>query len=597
MKPLSEIYATRISEFAEKAKYLSARYNRFALVRLIIFIAGLATAVFLYSINAWLMLGFIVVFLIAFARFIFWHQAIQRARRFNEALVKVNQNEAAAMAGDYQVFGNGRAFLDPLHPYTVDLDIFGDYSVFQYFNRTTTAIGSIRLSEYFKTPVSENIIKERHTSIIELKEKLDWRQDFQAHGSNIEDSIDHIRQLNNWLAEAPFISNKAWIVPVLILNPIYVIGVIFLFTFYLPWYVALLLLIPTLYLLNKTKKQIDDAHEQTSKAGDILADYALLIAHLETAHFESGQLVELQKSFHAGGKLASVRLKKMAYIISQLNVRYNPFVFFLNVIGLWDLFWIRRLEQWKAKEKDDLPAWFDALREFEALISLSTAWYNNPEWSLPIIHQGQQLTATQIAHPLIDRKVRVANDFASPTNGHIKLVTGSNMAGKSTFLRTIGLNIVLAAAGSAICAERFSLPILQVHTSMRTQDALHESTSSFYAELKRLKTIIAAVENGENIYFLLDEILKGTNSNDRHTGSKALIKQLIKSGGGGIIATHDLELGALEAKYDGRIENLCMEVAIENGKLDFDYTIKKGVSQSFNATLLMKEMGIRIDEL
>ena len=168
------------------------------------------------------------------------------------------------------------------------------------------------------------------------------------------------------------------------------------------------------------------------------------------------------------------------------------------------------------------------------------------------------------------------------------------MAGKSTFLRTVGINIVLAMIGAPVCAKSLSLPMLQVYTSMRTQDALHESTSSFYAELKRLKFIIEAVEKGENIFFLLDEILKGTNSNDRHTGSKALIEQLIKNKGSGIIATHDLELGELEAQYNGAIENLCIEVQIKQQKLFFDYKIKKGVSQSFNATLLMREMGINV---
>jgi DNA mismatch repair ATPase MutS len=168
------------------------------------------------------------------------------------------------------------------------------------------------------------------------------------------------------------------------------------------------------------------------------------------------------------------------------------------------------------------------------------------------------------------------------------------MAGKSTYLRTVGLNIVLAMTGSPVCAKSLRLPILTVNTSMRTQDVLHESTSSFYAELKRLKTIIDSVENGEKVFFLLDEILKGTNSHDRHTGSRALIEQLIKSKGMGLIATHDLELGVLEAEANGTIENLCIEVMVEKDRLVFDYTIKKGVSRSFNATYLMRNMGIRV---
>ena len=258
--------------------------------------------------------------------------------------------------------------------------------------------------------------------------------------------------------------------------------------------------------------------------------------------------------------------------------------------------WVLRLENWKALQKKQLPEWFDALQEFEGILSLATLFYNNPDWVFPKINNTPTLVAKAMGHPLIGSSSRICNDLEMPTTGHIKLITGSNMAGKSTFLRTAGLNIILAMSGSVVCAKAFSLPPLQVYSSMRTVDALHESTSSFYAELKRLKIIIEAVDAQSNIFFILDEILKGTNSNDRHTGSKALIKQFIYSNGSGLIATHDLELGSLESSYDGAIENLCMEVEVEKGKLLFDYKIKKGVSQSFNATQLMKDIGIRIVE-
>jgi DNA mismatch repair ATPase MutS len=267
----------------------------------------------------------------------------------------------------------------------------------------------------------------------------------------------------------------------------------------------------------------------------------------------------------------------------------------LNIATLWDLKYIWQLEKWKAEQKEFLPKWFDSLAEFEAILSLSTLYYNNPDWVFPTIQDDSNVIAKELGHPLISAQKRICNNIDIPTKGHIKLVTGSNMAGKSTFLRTVGLNIVLAMCGAPVCAKEMTLPSLKVYSSMRTQDALHESTSSFYAELKRLKFIIEAVESEGNIFFLLDEILKGTNSNDRHTGSKALIRQLIKSKGSGIIATHDLELGNLEVQSEGAIENLRMEVEIKDDKLFFDYKLKKGVSESFNATLLMKNMGIRIE--
>lgn len=328
----------------------------------------------------------------------------------------------------------------------------------------------------------------------------------------------------------------------------------------------------------------------------MLAAYARLIQHIEAENFSTEKLQQLKAGFVTSNIPASNAIDRLSYIISQLNVRYNAFAIILNLIGLWDLQWVYRLEKWKAAQRENLPRWFDALAEFETLASLGNLAFNNPDWVFPTLHDDTILVAEELGHPLINRKKRVTNDLTAPTQGHIKLVTGSNMAGKSTFLRTVGLNIVLAMTGAPACAKRLELPLLQVYTSMRTQDALHESTSSFYAELKRLKFIIEAVERGDNVFFLLDEILKGTNSNDRHLGSKALIRQLIESKGGGIIATHDLELGQLETQYGGAIENLRIEVEIKNDELYFDYKLKKGVSESFNATVLMQKMGIKVRE-
>jgi DNA mismatch repair ATPase MutS len=368
--------------------------------------------------------------------------------------------------------------------------------------------------------------------------------------------------------------------------------------------VALLFLLPPARILRQTKEQVDKAHVQTTYAEKTLAHYARLLRHIEGQGFETARLQGLHRLLELPeGKLASDAIHRLSYIIGQLNVRYNFFAILLNLGGLWELQWVFRLERWKSRLKTRLPQWFEAIAEFEALSSLGNLSCNNPEWAFPTLHNEARMEGEALGHPLLHRDKRVSNDIAVPTDGHIKLVTGSNMAGKSTFLRTVGLNIVLAMAGAPACARRLALPPLQVYTSMRTQDALHESTSSFYAELKRLKLIIEAVEAGADrqppepqAFFLLDEILKGTNSNDRHTGSKALIKQLIRSRGSGIIATHDLELGQLEASANGAVENLRIEVEIKDGKLYFDYKLKKGVSQSFNATLLMKQMGIKIEE-
>lgn len=588
-------YVKRAEKFAEISNQLEAKYQRFSFIRLIAFFGGTGLIILLWSaLSPLIGMVSIFIFLFAFGKFVFWHREVLRQQKHNASLSLINQFENSAQQNDWSNFENGEEFINQDHPNSVDMDLFGAFSFFQYINRTSTVIGKGRLAGYLENVADEKEISERQKSITELKDRLDWRQDFQAYGLAIEDSVQHIELLKKWLEEPPFVLNNRFLKFAVLAAPIWTVLSIVLFIFWLPWQIAILLLIPPGWILKKTFEEVNRTHNQTTYAEKILSFYARLIAHIENREFQTQKLSDLRAVFLQSKEPASKKIGQLSYIIRQLNTRYNFFAIFLNLAILWDLKYVLKLEKWKTNQKDYLLKWFDSLAEFEAILSFATLHYNNPDWVFPTINNNSKVIAKELGHPLIFPEKRVCNDIEIPTKGHIKLVTGSNMAGKSTFLRTVGLNIVLAMSGAPVCAKKMSLPSLKVYSSMRTQDALHESTSSFYAELKRLKFIIEAVENGDNIFFLLDEILKGTNSNDRHTGSKALIRQLIKSKGSGIIATHDLELGNLEAQSDGAIENLRMEVGIKNGELFFDYKLEKGVSESFNATLLMKNMGIRI---
>lgn len=597
MESLIQLYEERSQKFEKTAKELGAKYNRYSFIRLIIFLTAVGLSILVWKWHFVIGVAFIALFLAGFYRFVRWHQNIQHQQKINEALTLINQQEKAAQDHQFQAFPPGTSFLDQQHPYALDLDIFGPHSIFQFSNRCETFIGQKRLAQFMTQVASSGEIALRQNATKELSEALDWRQNLQAIGKATEDNGEHLKLLRYWLDKPFFVSNRRWLVLSLYLMPFWISTGILLWIFYIPWQAALLFLIPPVWILRHTLQQVNETHLQTTHAEKTLAYYANLIAHIEGFSFNSPKLKKLQSHFLSHEKRASVAIKELSYIIAQLNVRYNVFAIFLNIGGLWDLHWVYKLEKWKSRERSRLPQWFECLAEFEALTSIATLRFNHPNWVYPSIHSAPELKSKALGHPLIHKSKRVDNDIEIPTQGHIKLITGSNMAGKSTFLRTVGINIVLAMTGAPVCARELSLPRLQVYTSMRTQDALHESTSSFYAELKRLKFIIEAVEEPNtdpHPFFLLDEILKGTNSVDRHTGSKALIQQLIYSKGAGLIATHDLELGQLEANADGSIENLCIEVEIKNGELFFDYKLKKGVSQSFNATLLMKNMGINI---
>lgn len=589
-----QIYETRATDFQTEAEVLKAKYAKFSFVRLLAFLVAIGVIIFAFSQHIFAAVIALVIFLVAFSKFVNWHQDIQREQKHNKVLSKINRDEIAAQNMDWTAYHPGTEFQDPLHANSIDMDLFGPFSFFQFTCRASTAIGKEELAKMLLSPAKTAVILERQAAISELKEKLDWRQNFQAYGATASDQLEHVKILKDWLHDPVFVKDSKGLVAAMYLMPLWILLAVFLSIYYIPWQMGILFLIVPGWILKKKLDQVNETHVRTTHAEKMLSVYGKLMAHIEKEEFTSPRLKALRKQFVTGDRTASKAIGRLSYLIRQLNVRYNPFAILLNIIMLWDLRYVRHLEIWKEEWRNEMPSWFDALKEFEALSSFATLWYNNPHWVMPQIHEEQMLKAEALGHPLIAADKMVANDFQSPVSGHIKLVTGSNMAGKSTFLRTVGLNIILAMSGSPVCAKRMDLPQLQVYSSMRTQDALHESTSSFYAELKRLKAIIEAVEAKDNIYFLLDEILKGTNSNDRHTGSKALIKQLIESGGGGIIATHDLELGLLEAQYGGAVENLCMEVEVNKDELVFDYTVKKGVSQSFNATHLMRNMGIKI---
>lgn len=592
---LASEYLKRKEQFTSKAEDLEQRYNRIAIFRLVFFLIGIGLVIFIFQKDVVYGCVALFVFVVLAVRFVLWHNKLKHQQRHFNALSQINENEILGLQNDFSSFDGGEEFIDAEHPYSYDLDFFGEHSFFQFCNRTVTYLGKENLAQKLSETANIETIKLRQEAIKELAEKIDWRQDFQSIGMDINDKPKHLDILNKWLQDAPFIINDKLITILRFVAPLFSLAALIL-AFSQPLYIVILLLLPALYSLRTTLEKINDTHLRTTHSEKALARYAKLIEHIETENFDASLLQKLKTNLEGADQSSSKTIKQLSYIISQLNVRYNFFAVFLNILTLWDLQWVAKLEQWKSKHKDKLGSWFESLNEFDALISLATLAHNRPEWIFPEVNNEKQLRGIGVGHPLIPSNDSITNDLVMPISEHIKLVTGSNMAGKSTFLRTIGINIVLAQMGSKVCAKELSLPHLAVYTSMRTTDALHENTSSFYAELKRLKIILDAVDRKEQVYFLLDEILKGTNSKDRHTGSKALIEQLIKSGGAGIIATHDLELSSLEAQYDGNLENLCMEVEVNDDELVFDYKLKKGVSKSFNATTLMRNMGIKISK-
>jgi DNA mismatch repair ATPase MutS len=358
--------------------------------------------------------------------------------------------------------------------------------------------------------------------------------------------------------------------------------------------VFILLFLLQLCIIGSQIKKTNRIHNMLSRRINTVEKYAALIRLMETENFDSEKLNNLKQKLTGTETSASTIIDKLKKLVDTLDARYNLAVAaLLNGVLLFDINVMQRIENWRMQHKNDFLKWIDVIGEFDAFISLGVVAYNNPEYTYGDVETEQFIIhAENSGHPLIDKTRLVKNNYHIAGSSKIDLLTGANMAGKSTFLRTIGVNLTLAMIGLPVCASKFKFTPIRLFTSLRTNDSLQENESFFYAELKRLKMLITEYEQGRNVFFLLDEILKGTNSKDQHTGSEALIKKIIHLNGVGIIATHDVELSNRAVQFPDHIRNLCFEINMEGQKLSFDYTLKNGVCATMNASFLMKQMGI-----
>ncbi|MEP6677502.1 MAG: hypothetical protein ABJA78_20235 [Ferruginibacter sp.] len=538
-----------------------------------------------------------VILLIVFTRLLFADLNNKAVIRHTYQLINITNDEVKALAHNYFHFEDGLEFLPKEHLYANDLDIFGRASLFQYINRTGSEMGGAVLAGWLLQPASPEMILQRQTAVKELTQKTEWRQALLAFGREKKIKQATANRLDQWLNEPDhFSSFKSWSW-LRYLIPLVILGVVILNIFdVIPHQVRNIVLLLSAAMAYMVAKKVAPVHEQLSKIVDEMDILYESIHLIEGISFQSELLLQLQSGFRQNNGKASAELKKLKKILERFDLRYNPVVFVpLTILLQWDLQQVLKLEKWKQRNHKNVTSWFEALGQFEALNSFSTLAFNHPEYCYPVLKEEHFfMEGENIGHPLINKNKRVDNSISIHHKAELMLVTGSNMAGKSTYLRSIGINTVLAMAGAPVCAESFSLSPVQIISSMRIADNLEESTSTFYAELKKLKTVIDHVNRGAKVFILLDEILRGTNSLDRHTGSVALIKQLIKHKAAAIIATHDVELAKLKENYPANILNFHFDVQVSNDELYFDYELKPGVCTSLNASILMKKIGIEL---
>lgn len=586
---LKEYYQGRIHSFSKALAAKKQESRKLATIRLSLLAVAivLVVAAFKTDLTAPFLIGAGVV-LAVFIFLVKKHFLVKRDVQRLQYLVLVNENEVKAIEGTFSFNTDGKHHLNFDHANAFDLDLFGTASLYQRLYRGTTTEGDEHLAKAILFPEVDQI-KERQAYLKELSEKVDWRQKYQAEGL-LQQGQSGYKGLQAWIKEpVEFVNNKL-ISALVMVSPFVFMALLVVYGFDLvPGIVPGVYFIIQLGIVGAFLKKIQAFHGALSKKQNELDAYANLLDMTLSETFEHSVLSELRDRAQGG----SAAIQQFGRLIGLLDSRLNMFMgILLNGAFLWDLRYVSKIEAWKLDNADKLKGWVDVIAQFESHNSFANYVYNHSDFAWPEYATAEALDAVHLGHPFLDATKRISNDFKLSANGQLVLLSGANMSGKSTFLRTIGLNLVMAQMGLPVCATSFAFKPVPVYTSMRINDSLQESESYFFAELKRLKYIIDIIKDGKEIFVLLDEILRGTNSNDKQKGSIGLIEQLTRLQTSGIIASHDITLASLADEYPGKVLNRSFEVENEDGELVFDYKLREGVCQNLNASYLMKKMGV-----
>ncbi|WP_229755085.1 MutS-related protein [Hymenobacter cavernae] len=599
--PPADVFLENQAVHAAREQHYAARHQAVAWLRVVAFGLSAFGVYYLFSLGQ--VQGAFALLFVAYLVFLLlvrWHGSVGYLREHHRLLGELNHNETARLQGKLGSFDAGLRYLDAAHPYAADLDVFGAHSLFQLLNRATSRLGHDWLAGWLLAPAPAATVRERQAAVAELTPDLGWQQEWQARARHFPRQDADPRQFTTWLRQPDFFADKGWLKALLFVLPPLAVATVVL------WLTGngagpLLIAVVVLGSLNaRFQKARADYFQHSMAMRDALRAYHDQLALFEARTWQSPMLLRLHRSLHAAenGTPASRLIGQLSSIVGLFSMRESPAIAVLaNNLLLWDFFCMWRLEGWKRRLGGQLDAMLETGAELEALVSLAGFQFANTSYAVPEISAATlEFTAQDLGHPLIFAAQRIRNDFSTVGAGHTGVVTGSNMSGKSTFLRSVGLNMVLALAGAAACARQLRVSPAQVYTAMRTQDNLAESTSSFYAELKRLRLLLELSTTGEPVFYLLDEILKGTNSRDRHRGARALVHQLHQRPASGLVSTHDLELASLADELPGSVVNYSFNSTIEGDEIRFDYHLTPGVCRSFNASKLMQLMGIAIED-
>lgn len=589
----------RIIQESEQQLLKARKYIRtISLLRLLLFVEVMTATFYFWSAGWTSLLLFALLPFLLFIWLIKYHNQWFQRKDFLKKKIMINEQELRAFQDDFADFDNGKEYIDPTHLYTFDLDVFGNHSLFQYINRTSTPIGKQHLASWFIAHLEQKeIIEQRQKAIRELSTDLNFLQQFRLLGLLYKGQTADSTEMDDW-AQQPSYYRKNRVVRMLptVITAINATCIGLALGGILAASTAGIVFTCCVIFSFAFSRSITKMQTTYGKKLQILATYADQILITEKKEIQSSILRKLKEELTSNGQPASKAVYQLSKLLNALDQRNNMMIsMILNGLMFWELRQVMRIEKWKETHAADLPRWLETIGEVDAYCSFATFAYNHPDYIYPqIAPHPFHFQAEAMGHPLMDREKCVRNDIHIEKRPAFIIVTGANMAGKSTYLRTVGVNYLLACIGAPVWANRMTLFPSRLITSLRTSDSLTDNESYFFAELKRLKLIIDKLEAGEELFIILDEILKGTNSLDKQKGSFALIKQFMLLRTNGIIATHDLLLGTLNTVFPQDVRNYCFEADITNNELTFSYRMREGVAQNMNACFLMKKMGIAV---
>jgi len=533
--------------------------------------------------------------LVLFIALVVVHDRADRARR--RALRAVDFWERGLGRIEERWVGQGEGgarFYDDAHPYARDLDLFGKGSLFELMCTARTRSGEETLARWLLQPAAADEARARQRAVEELRARLELRESLALAGEDVRAEVDP-QGLSRWGAAATVLTpGLAW-AGVAVLSAACAVALGGWMAQRWSFWPVDLVVVAVAVVMRIYKKRVAAVHGGVDRPGRDLAVLALVVGLFERERFQSPRLVALGERLRHGGEVASHQIARLARLVDWANAQRNQFFAPIGWLVLWPVHFAYAIERWRARSGADVARWIEVIGELEALAALAGYAYERPDEPFPeIVDDGPRVEAEALGHPLIAREKCVRNDVALGGELRLFVVSGSNMSGKSTMLRTVGINVVLALAGAPVRAKKMIVSPLQVGATLRIQDSLAEGASRFYAEITRLKQLVDLSRAAPPLLFLLDEILAGTNSHDRRIGAEAVVRGLLDHGAIGLVTTHDLALAEVADALGPRARNVHFEDRMVDGKLEFDYRMRDGVVQHSNAIALMRAVGLEI---